>query len=709
MKGFIFKCITVLSIFIANTALAERCVIDRGLDSYGRYNAAIVFGKNEATFMQQESRFGEENCRAKSNYIVTGVSFITEYRRKDGQYSNLYEGSYGMTLKAGNKSVFGLTGIIKGNGNIQHINNTTRTSEFNGKKLKYLDFRVFSHNSDTGTCRASSPISVACNYFLTGGYQIVVDYKKEVPPKPKYKGKCIIDRTLNRSYNLNTIVPFIYGNKELLNINKTIEHNSSPCGITHNGIVTKVLFYPNYLLKDDFPSGEEVSYLPGEYGMILSAAGNETDVRYHGLGNTPVPYGINNYIDIFNGLTVNGLRFKVTTNNNVLGACSSGILQCNRYLIGGYSILIEYESDSKIIMPTIPKNVKVKAFDNNKLMHVYWDDSELVHNYILQVSINGSKWKELTTGHKRQYDYLGEGEKSYSFRVKACTEDRVCSNWSDKTDDFFFLAPEVSPPSKISIEKKRGEISLHWGKVENADYYIKQVSYNSQGWTNTQKIEDLSYIETNNSHLGSLYKYRLKSCTFDNNCSSWAYSEIITILDKPNSIKSSLIGNVVNIKWSKVLGAEYYLREMSFDGNNWIHQKRIINNSVSYNNQNDGVRYYRVSACSNYNICSEWSKSSLPLLLPDSNVVLREPGFVKAYLTGNTVHINWEDITGADYYIREMSFNGKQWFHPKKIKGTSISYSNQNGGVRYYRVAACSISKKCSGWSKKSEPVYLPK
>ncbi len=76
------------------------------------------------------------------------------------------------------------------------------------------------------------------------------------------------------------------------------------------------------------------------------------------------------------------------------------------------------------------------------------------------------------------------------------------------------------------------------------------------------------------------------------------------------------------------------------------------------------------------------------------------PSSVSAVLNSDDITISWSNVSDAEFYEREVSLNGGDWYKRQTYNQpqTSVTFSNQRPRTYRYRVRACNTNG-CSDWT----------
>ncbi|MCX2769621.1 fibronectin type III domain-containing protein [Pseudoalteromonas sp. B530] len=274
---------------------------------------------------------------------------------------------------------------------------------------------------------------------------------------------------------------------------------------------------------------------------------------------------------------------------------------------------------------------------------------------------------------------------------------------------FFFsnsASAYLSKPNSVTASVRGvNSIDIQWSSVSEASFYVREARIGAGDW-----IHPKEYISTSVSFENvapNQYQYRVKSCNSET-CSDWSYSNKVTAVGLPAAplyVSANVQGqNNLNISWSEVSNAESYIREVKIGDGNWVNPKVYEGTSVSFSSLSKNRYQYRVKAC-NLVGCSAWTVSNSVSISLEPVAPLKVLANVK---NGNSVHISWSSVTGADYYVREAKVGSRPWLHPIEYTGNAIAFYNVGPNQYQYRVQACNKTG-CSPWTYSNIIATYPK
>ncbi|WP_199609840.1 hypothetical protein [Flocculibacter collagenilyticus] len=370
-------------------------------------------------------------------------------------------------------------------------------------------------------------------------------------------------------------------------------------------------------------------------------------------------------------------------------------------------------SSTVIVLPPTPSvpNAPTAVISNGNTITINWDPVEHSSYYVREVSINSGSWINPTTFSGTSAVYANQQVRSYRYRVKACNNNNQCSAFSSPSSTVTVQPPYPSIPSAPNASLSNGNtITITWNAVNNASYYIREVSIDNGSWKSPTTFTGTSAAYTNQQVRS--YRYRVKACNSDNLCSAFsAPSNTVTVQPPypsiPSAPNASLSnGNTITITWNAVNNASYYIREVSIDNGSWKNPTTFTGTSAAYTNQQVRSYRYRVKACNSDNLCSAFSAPSNTVTVQPPYPSI--PSAPNASLSnGNTITITWNAVNNASYYIREVSIDNGSWKSPTTFTGTSAAYTNQQVRSYRYRVKACNSDNLCSAFSAPSNTVTV--
>jgi hypothetical protein len=244
-----------------------------------------------------------------------------------------------------------------------------------------------------------------------------------------------------------------------------------------------------------------------------------------------------------------------------------------------------------------------------------------------------------------------------------------------------------------------GRYQVSWGHVSNATYY--ELVGELSGTLYSGTASSLNRVKSNGS-----YYYKVRACN-SSGCGSFSAKKGITVfkLSTPPKPTATLSNSVdIRVAWNSISGANHYYRQVSINGAAWQNRNKYTATTVLFSNQQVRSYRYRVQACNANSECSSYSSPS------NSISVLAVPAVpkVSAELSGgNNITVNWNSISGANHYYRQVSINGAAWQNRNKYTTITVLLSNQQVRSYRYRVQACNVNSECSSYSSPSNSISV--
>ena len=285
---------------------------------------------------------------------------------------------------------------------------------------------------------------------------------------------------------------------------------------------------------------------------------------------------------------------------------------------------------------------------------------------------------------KDNVSYSLNGSLSYSAYSAACERKAVCQGFATLT---YRLLMESGIDTRIISGTRTSTGEAHaWNIVKiGAQYYLLDTTWNNTAHTNDYFLRGRDWFysaagdhtpgtspESNPPHV---YDYA-HGDTFFTSISATDYADA-TEVETPSGVTASMSGNSVEINWEPVTGAEMYVV---------FRNSTIISSqsSVGYTDTSieaGNTYYYQVQAYGG-GVWSGYSDAASITISTPTEV--ETPGGVTASMSGNSVEINWEPVTGAEMYVVFRNSEVVSWQSNVGYTDTSI----EAGNTYYYQVQA---------------------
>ena len=241
-------------------------------------------------------------------------------------------------------------------------------------------------------------------------------------------------------------------------------------------------------------------------------------------------------------------------------------------------------------------------------------------------------------------------------------------------------------PTNLKLSANNGKLNISWSAVSNANSYVVYI-YTKSNCSEYAYKKEVKTTSISNISLPSgryyIYVHALNSAG-SSGCGPFNY------LTEPRNLKVSLIGDVFNLKWDNVPGANCYDVIMTKpDGKQeWLHStknEKQIYNCIPGNYKFEVQSLYRNNNSNTDQIVGEHSNVisyNFNLLAPKNVVVNNNNGYL---------NISWDKVAGASCYdIIITKPNGNtDYFHCHSTNKTIYNYSYGN-----YKISVQGLYRK---------------
>ena len=257
--------------------------------------------------------------------------------------------------------------------------------------------------------------------------------------------------------------------------------------------------------------------------------------------------------------------------------------------------------------------------------------------------------------------------------------------------DNYFKVDGTTPckpasPTNLKLSANNGKLNISWSAVSNADSYVVYI-YTKSNCSEYAYKKEVKTTSISNISLPSgryyIYVHALNSAG-SSGCGPFNY------LTEPRNLKVSLNGDVFNLKWDNVPGANCYDVIMTKpDGKQeWLHStknEKQIYNCIPGNYKFEVQSLYRNNNSNTDQIVGEHSNVisyNFNLLAPKNVVVNNNNGYL---------NISWDKVAGASCYdIIITKPNGNtDYFHCHSTNKTIYNYSYGN-----YKISVQGLYRK---------------
>ena len=378
----------------------------------------------------------------------------------------------------------------------------------------------------------------------------------------------------------------------------------------------------------------------------------------------------------------------------------------------GISDLVSIWFDNYVIAkhdktPQPPQNVTTTRTDTNALS-LSWNDVDYADEYKVEVKINND-WSTTTATIELSHPFNNLLPGNYAYRVMACNADG-CSEPSAESDVFAVIpsTPTITSAVATGVDTNK----LQWVNADNADInYQISIKFNNNSWTAYSDYYSTSSLTYNWSGLNAGTRtYKVRACHDFAGCSpSSAQSTAVITLPAPTTPVATVSGNNITLNWDDVTNADSYrvaIYNNAWTGYNYeTSLSETISSSMFFSNLNSGTTKYKVRACRD-GICFAPSDESntVTIKLPPNS-----PGTPYASVSGSSINLNWNNVTGAEWYEVAIQFNNYSWTgYNYSTSSSSYSWSNLGEGDRKYKVRACNTAGCSNSSSVSNTATILP-
>ena len=368
---------------------------------------------------------------------------------------------------------------------------------------------------------------------------------------------------------------------------------------------------------------------------------------------------------ITNGWTQSGSNWKYSIN----GSYENGWLLYN-------TKWYHFNADSNMDTGWIQYANKWYLMSSNGDMQIGW---LLQNSKWYYLNSNGSRADNSWILYNSKWYYLGSnGEMAVSTTTPDGYVVGTDGAWTGGKSDTTSNAPQNLTASAISSSA----ISLHWTKVDDADYYYVYYSFDNKTFNpillsnNTkQKFQWASNYSASLTGLTPVTKVYFKITAVKGSTES-SYSEVANAATSagpvvpPNELDAETVSSVsMNLTWDAVIGADsynvYYRKSTSTE----YTKIKSVKNSYTLLGLTAATTYYFKVTTIKGLIESNYS----PIVSADT-ASISAPIDVKAQASAsNSIIVTWAKVTGADSYYVYYKQSGDDYY--TSVECTTNSYT----------------------------------
>lgn len=300
----------------------------------------------------------------------------------------------------------------------------------------------------------------------------------------------------------------------------------------------------------------------------------------------------------------------------------------------------------------------------------------------------------LQQGSGRSKSFSGVADGTYTYRVRACYANGVCSNFSANRSvrvDKLPATPKLSVKANPSFD---GVVALSWNKPTHATSFKLTDGNNKTVYSGAGTAKTLTNLATGN------YSYRIQACNQNSSCSGVSAPLVVKVdrtIPTPKASMSPAFSDngLAKLSWTKVskgsLAITYQVvnvrnQELYRGGNLSFELKDLTN----------GKQCFKVRAMTPKDV-SQFSQAcvEVQILLPPVTPVLKAPASSQG-----GYKVSWNKVAHASRYELQRSANGSTW--KTVLNGNVTSYTDSTSPIEFgqhrYRIRAVNKAGT-SNWS----------
>jgi subtilisin family serine protease len=347
-----------------------------------------------------------------------------------------------------------------------------------------------------------------------------------------------------------------------------------------------------------------------------------------------------------------------------------------------------YATSATVCAATLgaPSTLVVPATNSSGIITLYWNNSTLGANYILEQSIDGGPWSQVYSGPASPAGVVATVMGNYSYRVKATKAGFADSAYLTGAN---VCVATLGAPSTLVVPatNSSGLITLYWNNNTLGANYVLEQSVNGGAWSQVYS-GPASPAGVTASVMGN-YAFRVKATKAGFTDSAYATSATVctATLGAPSTlvVPATNSNGTITLYWNNnTLGANYVL-EQSINGGAW---SRVYSGPASPAGVVATVMgnyAFRVKAAKPGFADSAYATSATVCV-----VTLGAPStlVVPATNSSGTVTLYWNNNTLGANYLVEQSFNGGAWTQVYSGPASPAGVAVKAIGSYAYRVKA---------------------
>ncbi len=438
------------------------------------------------------------------------------------------------------------------------------------------------------------------------------------------------------------------------------------------------------------PSGPTTDY-NGAYTVSWSASTNSTSYRLQER------VGSGSWTQVYSGSSLSR-----AVSGKSAGTYSYRVRGCNTESVcsgwSGTRTVTVQAAPSTSATPSGPTT------DYNGAYTISWSSSTNSTSYRLEEKVGSGAWTQVYSGSSLSRPVSGKSAGTYSYRVRGCNTESVCSGWSGTRTVTVQAAPSTPATPTGPTSDYDGSYTIAWSASANSSSYRLEEKVGSGSWAQVYFGSSLSRAVSGKG-VGT-YSYRVEGCNAESVCSGWSGTKTVTVLAVPSPLTgpSSDTDGSFALSWVSIATATYYKLERRVDGGGWA---TILPNPTTTTHSEtallDGEWEYRVSACDGSGCSAPTATKSVDIARqPGTPASLTGPDVVAANV--GTYTLNWGAAAGnvSSYELQESVHNSSSYSTIQNTAAMSRSFSPKPTAYYYYRVRACNTVgslTSCGNWT----------
>ncbi|MEZ4846153.1 MAG: fibronectin type III domain-containing protein [Bdellovibrionota bacterium] len=383
---------------------------------------------------------------------------------------------------------------------------------------------------------------------------------------------------------------------------------------------------------------------------------------------------------------------------------------------------------SAAIIPPIPTNFTLTGVTPYSAT-VAWDESYGTKAEILkyEIQINSEGDPSVTSAPATSKELIRlSAETTYDFRIRACSDNVTCSDYSENISINTLAAPDTSAPSVptglIVTGKTVSSIAISWNaSTDNTGVVRYEVQTNSTGTPVTVMAPTTSRNMTGLNE-STTYQFRVRACDASSNCSAYTSNISSTTNTSPDTTAPSvptglaagtITTNSIMISWNAStdnVGVVRYEVQTNSTGTPASVMAPTTNRNMTGLNASTTYQF-RVRACDNANNCSAYTSNISPTTMSaaDTTAPSVPTGLTVGTITSSSIAISWNastDNVGVTRYEVQTNSSGT----PVAVSAptTARTMTGLNASTTYqFRVRACDNANNCSGYTSNQSGTTL--